>query len=302
MAAIGIVIVTFNSAAEIGPCLDAAARCEADVVVVDNASEDSTCDEVRRRGVRLIANRTNRGFAAATNQGIKELDAPYVLLLNPDAVIQTPLEPLRACCERPFTAGAGGKLVDARGVAQVGFMVRRFPSPTALAFEALLLNRLWPRNPVNWQYRCLSLDYAVEQQVEQPAGAFLMIPREVWERLGGLEESFYPLWFEDVDFAKRARDLGFHMYYVPQAVAKHTGGHSIPKIPLEIRPFYWYGSFLRYAARHFGPWTTRALCGAVIIGSVIRMVTGIARVRSREPLVAYTKVLRLAGRYLFSGV
>lgn len=300
MPDIGIVIVTYNSEAEIGRCLDAATRTGAEVVVVDNGSWDATCREVARWPVRLISNPDNRGFAAAVNQGIRSLSTPFVLLLNPDAVILTSIEPLRACCSRPSVAGAGGKLVDAHGP-QTGFMVRRLPSPLALICEALLINRLWPGNPVNWHYRCLGLDDSAEQEVEQPAGAFLMIRRDIWEALGGFDEEFHPLWFEDVDFARRAKDGKYRMYYVPQVVAEHTGGHSIPKISVEFRQFYWYRSFLRYTSRHFDVWPARGVCLAVMAGSIPRMIAGIVLNRSWKPVAIFGRIIRLAGGYLFSG-
>src|SRR5215469_4512649 len=99
MAGIGIVIVTYNSGLEIGACLDAALASGAEVVVVDNASTDGTIAEIARRGAKLIANSDNRGFATAANQGFAVLNCDYILLLNPDAVIQSSLEPLREACE-----------------------------------------------------------------------------------------------------------------------------------------------------------------------------------------------------------
>ena len=298
---VGIVIVTWNSEAEIGACLDAAIWTGAEIVVVDNASEDDTRKEVERRGVRLIANQHNRGFAAAVNQGVRVLDASLILLLNPDAVLLTGIETLAEKCECAEVGAAGGKLVDQQGRAQVGFVFRRLPRPVSLAFEALLLNRLWPRNPVNWQYRCLGLNHDLAREVEQPAGAFLMIRRDAWQKLGGFDESFYPLWFEDVDFCRRLLDRGYRLWYVPTAVAKHTGAHSISKIPLEFRELYWYGSLLKYGARHFHPWSARMVCLAVIVGSALRMLMGIAFRRSLKPIGVYYRVLRLAGRCLFSG-
>jgi N-acetylglucosaminyl-diphospho-decaprenol L-rhamnosyltransferase len=298
MARVGIIIVTYNSAEHIGACLDAALAAGARVIVVDNASHDETRAAVTSRGACLIANQDNRGFAAAVNQGIRALDTPYILLLNPDCILQTDLEPLRACCDRPAAAGAGGKLLDASGRPQVGFMFRRFPTPRAMIFEALGLNRLWPRNPVNWQFRCLGFDIASEQPVDQPAGAFLMIRRDAWEKIGGFDERFHPLWFEDVDFARRAAALGYRMYYTPLAVAKHTGGHSILDMPLEIRAFYWYGSLLRYIRKHFRPWSTRAVCLAIIAGALARMFLGSVFQQSVKPLVAYARVIALAGRFL----
>jgi len=301
MRDVGIVIVTHNSAEEIGPCLDAAVATGAEVVVVDNASGDRTRGEVERRGVRLIANASNAGFAAAVNQGIRALSTPLLLLLNPDAVIQGSLDPLREACRDPQTAAAGGLLVDHFGKPQTGFNVRRFPSATALCLEALLVNRVWPGNPVNWHYRCLGLDCSSAMEVEQPAGAFLMIRRDAWEKLGGLDEGFYPLWFEDVDFLKRAKDNGYHIRYVPQAVAKHTGAHSIRKISLEFRQFYWYRSLLKYSAKHFSPGAEKAVCLAVIVGSLMRTVLGIPRQRSLKPIAVYGRVWKLALRQLVFG-
>jgi GT2 family glycosyltransferase len=104
MRQVGIVIVTYNSAEEIGPCLDASMAEGAEVIVVDNASSDGTPDQVRQRGATVVVNPLNRGFAAAVNQGIRLVAAEYILLLNPDAVLKKgSLEPLRAAC-----AASGG--------------------------------------------------------------------------------------------------------------------------------------------------------------------------------------------------
>lgn len=301
MSPIGIVIVTYNSEAEIGPSLDAALAWQADIVVVDNDSGDGTLKEVRKRGVRLIANRENRGFAAAVNQGIATLESPYVLLLNPDAVILDGLEQLRAACDGPRAGGAGGRLLGGDGKSQTGFMVRRLPTPGALIAEALLLNRLWPGNPVNRRYRGLDLDYSKRISVEQPAGAFLMLRRDAWQELGGFDEGYFPLWFEDVDFCRRLVDLGYCLYYEPAAVAKHTGAHSIVRIRVEMRRFYWYRSLLRYSAKHFTALSYRAVCLAVLMGSLLRMLLESVSDRSLQPLVVYSKVVRFASRCLFFG-
>ena len=296
MSEAGIVIVTHESEAEIGACLDRALRSGAEIVVVDNSSTDRTCQEVSRRGVRLITNPDNRGFAAAVNQGIRTLDTPFVLLLNPDALLETSLDALIDCCRRPGVAGAGGKLVDSAGRPQTGFAVRSLPTPAALICEALLLNRLWPRNPVNWHYRCLGFDFSTPGEVEQPAGAFLMIRRDVWQELNGFDERFHPLWFEDVDFCWRSRQKGYRMSYTPGAVAKHTGGHSLAKISLENRQLYWYCSLLGFAAKHFRSSTARMVCAAVFFGSIPRVIWGMAAFRSLTPIAVYAKVMALAGK------
>jgi GT2 family glycosyltransferase len=299
MPDIGIIIVTYNSAAFIGACLDAAVRTGAEIVVVDNASTDRTRDEVERRGVRLIANPKNLGFAAAVNQGFRLLNATRVLLLNPDAVLVTSLDSLSQACDEPRAAGAGGKLLDALGRPQAGFMVRKFPTPATLILESLLLNRVWPGNPVNTRYRCLKLDHSIRQPVDQPAGAFLMLRREVWQELGGFDETFWPLWFEDVDFCRRASERGYRFYYEPNAVANHTGAHSIPALTVEMRRIYWYRSLLSYTVKHFSPASVRAVCAAVITGSFLRAVAESAQQKSFRPFAGCREVAKLAGRLLF---
>jgi GT2 family glycosyltransferase len=301
MPEVGIIIVTYNSASEIGPCLDAAVATGAEIVVVDNASTDATLEEVGRRNVRLIANPRNRGFASAANQGFRVLQSTYVLLLNPDAVIAGSLEPLLEASGLPKSAGAGGRLVDSAGRPQTGFAVRSLPTPAALILEALVLNRVWPGNPVNRHYRCLDRDYSVRSEAEQPAGAFLMIRSAVWRELGGLDEGFFPVWFEDVDFCCRVRERGYRLYYVPQAVAIHTGGHAVSHLQVEMRSFYWYRSLLRYSAKHFRPVAFRAVCLAVVTGSVFRSIAESVSHCSLRPLAAYARVVRLACSGLLFG-
>lgn len=293
---LGIVIITFNSEAEIGPCLAAAQHTGAEIVVVDNASGDRTREEVAGYPVHLIANSRNRGFAAAANQGFATLKTPFVLLLNPDAVLVAGWEDLVSECSRQDIGAAGGMLLNESGAPQTGFMVRRFPTPLALSFEALLVNRLWPGNPVNRHYRCLDLDPSQPATVDQPAGAFLMIRHHIWEELGGFDESFFPLWFEDVDFCKRLQNAGYLARYVPSAVAKHTGAHSIGKISLEMRQIHWYGNLLKYVAKHFSSVSLRTVCLAVICGSILRMSIGVFAIRSRKTISIYGRVIRLAAR------
>jgi GT2 family glycosyltransferase len=301
MAEIGIIIVTYNSESEIGDCLDAALATGADIVVVDNASSDRTVAETARRGVRVIANPANLGFAAAINQGFGALNCAYVLMLNPDVVLQSSLAPLREACDLPGVAGAGGQLLGRNGQPQIGFMVRQLPSASALSMEALLLNRIWPGNPVNRRYRCLGLDYMTKFTAQQPAGAFFMVRRDVWRDLGGLDEGFWPIWFEDVDFCRRIWDRGFRLSYIPEAIARHTGGHSVTHLTVEMRRIYWYRGILRYSAKHFRPVAFRAVCLAVVTGSILRSIAESLLDRSLKPMAAYGKVARLACRCCFVG-
>jgi GT2 family glycosyltransferase len=298
MKQIAIVIVTYNSATEIGACLDSLRNLPgAEVVVVDNASWDATCDEATRRGARVIQNATNVGFAAAVNIGILATTAPLVLLLNPDARLIGGLEALAAHFDDPQTGAAGGMLVGPDGKPQAGFMARNLPAARTLILEVLGINRLWPANPVNWHYRCRGLDPMTASIVEQPAGAFLMFPRAVWQKLGGFDERFRPIWFEDVDFCARIKAAGLHAWYEPVARASHTGGHSITPLSTEAREKYWYGSLLEYGAKHYRPTAFRALCLAVMLGVGLRALWGF--MRGGAALRGYGRVAVLALSWFF---
>jgi N-acetylglucosaminyl-diphospho-decaprenol L-rhamnosyltransferase len=296
----GVVVVTYNSADVIGRCLDSCAGLP--VVVVDNASRDATRDLVQQGPkVKLISNTANRGFAAAVNQGIAALETELVLLLNPDVELATPIDSMAYACSREGVGAAGGKLVDENGQVQSGFTLRRFPTPLALACEVLGINRMLPWNPVNRHYRCLDLDLDQPADADQPPGAFLMLRRNVWQQLGGFDTQFYPLWFEDVDFCKRVRNLGLKIQYVPQVVATHRGGHSIARVDWACRQVYWYVSLLKYASKHFRSYTYRGVSAAVVLGSILRAGIEAVRWRSFRPLKVYATIARVAGHSILSG-
>jgi N-acetylglucosaminyl-diphospho-decaprenol L-rhamnosyltransferase len=296
----GVVVVTYNSGQVIERCLDSCAHLS--TIVVDNASEDNTVELVRRKpSVKLIANPTNRGFAGAVNQGVAALDADMILLLNPDVELQTAIDPLAEACLRDNVGMATGKLTDLAGAAQAGFTVRRFPTPWTLAFEVLGINRLLPWNPANRRYRYLDLDLSQPAEVEQPAGAFLMFRRDMWQRLGGFDTQFHPLWFEDVDFVKRAHLLGVKIQYLPEVTARHQGGHSIASMEWGCREVCWYVSLLRYASKHFRPYAYRGVSAAVVLGSLFRAMIGMIQRRSFRPVQVYAKIARIAGLGLISG-
>ena len=290
-------MVTYNSGAVIGDCLDALARMApgVEVIVVDNASADGTVAEIEaeaRAGVRVIANKENRGFAGAVNQGVRATNAENILMLNPDTRLLTSVDGL---VEAARDSGLScGKLTDETGKAQAGFTVRRFPTAATLCFELMGLNRLWPSNPVNRKYRYLDWDLEQGAKVEQPAGAFLLFRRDVWEKLGGLDEGFYPVWFEDVDFCLRATEAGYSATYVPAVEAEHEGAHSVGKVGAGCRLRYWCASLLRYAGKHFGSIGYRGVCMAVAITSVPRTVAGMMQEHSVNPLFSGLQILSLA--------
>jgi GT2 family glycosyltransferase len=298
---LGVVIVSHQSAPCLRSCIDACllfARPDAGLIVVDNASTDGSADVAGSvPGVTVLHNHDNLGFAAAANQGFRLLESSdLVLLLNPDVVLQNDLAPLLRCFEDPLVAVAAGALCGPAGEPQRGFTLRRFPTPAALAFENIGLNRIWPGNPVNRHWRCLDLDLTQACAAEQPAGALLLIRRPAWARLGGFDEGFRPVWFEDVDFCVRISKAGYRIRYEPLVSAVHLGGGSIRPLNWCRRQVYWYGNLLRFASLHYRPPGLFLVAITAAFGAAAKGMWEAVRRGSPDPLRAAGVVLRLAAQ------
>lgn len=275
-----IVIVAWNNAPTIRRCLASLEPHRSPaihVVVVDNASKDATRDEARcfeATGVSVIANASNRGFAAACNQGAQMGTAPAILFLNPDCEIQgDALTALQRCLEaNKQIAAVGARLVDADGAFQDGFAVRRFPRLMDFFAEALLLNQWMPRNPWNRRYRCLGFSSERSQTVEQPAGACLLVRRTSFEAVHGFDEGFYPAWFEDVDLCRRVHDQGGEIYYCAAATVRHVGGASVQVLPVGQSAELFFLNMIRYSKKHFGGVKTLFLRGCLVFGMLARLM------------------------------
>jgi len=295
------IIVTYNSAASIGPCLEALSREGCEILVVDNDSQDETVQKVEEfvawHEVRLLANDRNLGFAAAVNQGAQAATGEVLLILNPDAVAEAGAVQALIDCLAGGAGVAGGALLESNGEPARGFAFRRLPSLAALVCEAMLLNQLWPRNPINRRYRCLDADYSQQQEVEQPPGACLAIRRQVWDTLGGFDESFYPVWFEDVDLCKRLLDKGTRIVYCPTARFRHSGAHSVGQLSFHDKQVFWYQNMLRYARKHFFGLQVALLRAAILAGMFMRAMAALLGARQAplgETLKAYWAVVREA--------
>jgi GT2 family glycosyltransferase len=294
------IVVTHNSGATVRPCLEALVGEECEIVVVDNASADDTVQRIEEfvawHPVRLIANEENLGFGAAVNQGAREATGEVLLILNPDAIAEPgAVAAMLRCLQSTGADTVGGALLEADGQPARGFVFRRLPTLATLAYEVLLVNHLWPGNSVNRRYRCLDVDYSQQQEVEQPAGACLAITRTAWDGIGGFDEQFFPVWFEDVDLCKRLLDGGLKIFYCPGARFRHSGAHSVGQLSFRDKQVFWYTNMLRYARKHFSKGQVFFLRTAIIKGMLLRSVAalfGAGNVPMGEALSAYWGVAR----------
>jgi len=253
---VGIIIVNWNSGDLRRKCLASMMVCErldriACVAVVDNNSRDGSCDDLPDIPVpvRVIRNSDNKGFAAACNQGAAVCNADYLLFLNPDSeLLPNSLSVPLSFMDEPENrrvAVCGIQLLDEAD--RVSRSCSRLPTCYNLTTMALRLHslsrRLFPPNFMKeW-------DHSQTRVVEQVIGAFFLVRRSVYDQLQGFDERFF-VYFEEVDFCERTRQLGMQTVYLATAQARHVGGGCSNQVRATSL-FYSLRSRLLYARKHF---------------------------------------------------
>lgn len=228
MVDLSIVIVNWNGKELLKKCLASIFGNDPpisyEVFVVDNGSSDGSVFMVEEEfpQVKLIKNDQNLGFARANNQAIKKSQGRYILLLNNDTeIIPGALEGMVEFMDGTPSAGACcGKLFFPDMTHQVGFNVRRFPRLVNAFVEYFWMNRFWLSNPFTKKFFMMGEDFNKIISVDQPAGACLMVRKEVVDTVGLLDEEFFIL-FEDVDWCWRIKKAGWKIYFLPQCRFVH---------------------------------------------------------------------------------
>jgi N-acetylglucosaminyl-diphospho-decaprenol L-rhamnosyltransferase len=197
-----------------------------EVVVVDNASRDGSPDTALAESAdaRLIRNRTNRGFAAAANQGIAATSAPFVLLLNPDAEIVggTLASLVKVAWEHPAAGAVGALVRNPNGSIQPS--ARRVPR-LGEALGHAFLGPLFPSNPYTRSYTMAGWDRTTEREVEWVSGSAMLLRREALAEVGLLDEGYF-MYVEDVDLCTRLRRKGWQVLFSPELEVVHQIGVS----------------------------------------------------------------------------
>jgi len=273
---LGVVIVNWNSGqyltrllASLEPLLPELRS----VMVVDNASKDESLEAASHfPAVTLRQFPTNRGFAAAANQGVSESDSKFLLLLNPDIEVraQTVRELYRRIEANPAIAIACGRLVNPDGSSQDRFQLRPLPGFWNVITDVLFLDEVI--KPIAKRTEAASAGRS-GVRVEQPAAACWLLRKEAWLELRGFDESFVPAWFEDVDFCKRLQASRWEIRWFPDLELTHRGGVSLETLKYSDFMRFYYGNLLRYLKKHHPLWHP-VLWLPVMAGSRVRMFLG----------------------------
>jgi GT2 family glycosyltransferase len=264
--AIDAIIVNWNSGGDLARCVAALAAGDeagllARVIIVDNGSQDGSADDVAAaRPLAVDRAGRNLGFGAACNRGAAQGQAPYLLFLNPDTVVQDGALAAALRAFRPEIGLVGLRQLDAAG--QVKRSCSRFPTPLAFWIRALGLDRL-ARFAA---YGPFMADWAHDESraVDQVMGCFLLMPRSLFEALGGFDERFF-LYYEDVDLALRAFRQGRRSWFETQGTILHRGGGASEQVPAR-RLCLSLLSRLVYARKHFSTagFLSVALCTLLV--------------------------------------
>lgn len=246
---LSVVIVNWNTGAQLGACLDSLAGDAAlDIVVVDNGSVDGSEHlAAGRQNVMLIQSHANLGFGKACNLGASHARGDFFLFLNPDAAVYPEtLEKVVSFMRNSANSRFGICGVQLSG--EDGVVARtctRFPSATSFLFHSLGMDRLFPRGG----YFMSEWRHDESRAVDHVIGAFYFVRREVFEALSGFDERFF-VYLEDLDFSLRAKRAGWESFYLADAQAFHAGGGASRQIKAR-RLFYSLRSRLLYVVKNF---------------------------------------------------
>jgi len=218
---LSIITVTWNSekkiTEQIRSAIDACQGIMYEQIVIDNASTDQTVALIKKNlpNVRLIENKENAGFGAANNQGVKISRGEFVLFLNPDMRLESGslLKILQWMREKKDVGIVSCKLIDADGKFNWEAGPRRFPKVWEQVCLLLKLPHIFPSLLNNYLMKDFNPD--LEQGVDSVRGSFMLVRRELIDKLGWGFDPRYFFWFEDVDLCREAKRLGFKVVYTP---------------------------------------------------------------------------------------
>ena len=313
---LSVVIVTYQTRELTLECLrsleNCAARVPHETFVVDNASADGTPGAVARAfpAVHLITRSRNDGFAVANNEALREARGRYTLLLNADTrvlpgALEAMIEHLDAHAE---TGIVGCRLIDAAG--RTDASAGGLPGFRMQVASWLGLKRLVPERAVRIALRSRPVRRLLDavaggyflpaggsqaREVQFLSGACMLVRREVWDRVGLLDERFF-LYLEDADICRRAKAAGWRLHYLPRPAIVHLGGRSFAvrsgggthHVSRERA-----ASLLYYFRKHGGAGQTLAMRALLVAAVVPRLAVAVAR-RDREPVCRLSSILRIA--------
>lgn len=259
---LSIVIVNYNVAYFLEHCLysvrNACRNIETEVFVVDNNSVDNSLSMLKEKfpEVILIANKDNVGFSRANNQAMRLSSGEYILLLNPDTVVEE--NTFEKCIDfmdsHPDAGGLGIKMIDGGGKF-LPESKRGFPSVWVSFCKMSGLTKLFPNSKKYAGYYMGHLSEDKTNQVDILAGAYMLMRKECLDKVGLLDEDYF-MYGEDIDLSYRIIKGGYKNYYFPEARIIHYKGESTKKASLNY-VYTFYNAMAIFARKHLSTRQTK---------------------------------------------
>lgn len=253
---LSVIIVNYNVRHFLEQCLHSVRKAreaiDCEIFVVDNNSVDGSCSMISQQfpEVRLIRNLYNVGFSKATNQAIRFARGKYILLLNPDTVVEedTFIKCINFMIDHPDAGALGVKMIDGKG-RLLPESKRALPTPRTAFFKISGLSYLFPKSHLFNKYYLAHINSSETSKAEIISGAFMFIRREVLYKTGFLDEKFF-MYGEDIDLSYRLIKAGYTNYYYPDVKIIHYKGQSTKKGDLNV-VLHFYAAMIIFAKKHF---------------------------------------------------
>ncbi len=276
---ISIIIVNYNVEYFLEQCLNSVKKAlqnvPGEVFVVDNNSIDNSVEMVRAKfpEYHLIANKDNKGFSKANNQAIAVSRGEYVLLLNPDTVVEedTFEKVIRFMDDHPDAGGLGVRMLDGKGKF-LPESKRGLPTPLVAFYKIFGLSKLFPKSKRFGQYHLGHLSEFETNEIEILSGAFMLMRNEALKKVGYLDEAFF-MYGEDIDLSYRIIKGGYKNYYFPETRIIHYKGESTKKSSVNY-VFVFYRAMVIFAEKHFSQKNARLF--SFLINFAIYLRAGMA--------------------------
>jgi len=270
MKELSIIIVNYNVKAFLQNCLlsikKATEKIDSEIIVVDNASDDGSIELIKKNfeDVILIESPVNLGFSKANNLGLKISQGKYICLINPDTIVEeNTFEVMINFMENhPDVGLAGCKILNPDGTFQLACR-RSFPTPWVAFTKIIGLSKLFPKSKLFAKYNLTYLDENQSYEVDAVSGSFMFLRRDVYEKIGGLDETFF-MYGEDLDYCYRVKQAGYKVYYVHSTQIIHFKGESTKRSNIdELKHFY--DAMRLFVRKHFsGSWIIELILQAAI--------------------------------------
>lgn len=256
MTKLSVVIVNYNVKHFIEQCLfsvlKASENIACEVFVVDNNSVDGSVTLIQEKfpQVNLIVNKVNTGFSVANNQALKIAKGEYVLLLNPDTVVQedTFSKILAFMDAHPEAGGLGVKMLDGQGNFAPESK-RGLPTPEVAFYKMFGFARFFPKSKRFGKYHLSYMSEDEFSEIDVMSGAFMLIRKTVLDKIGFLDETFF-MYGEDIDLSYRIKLAGYKNYYFPDTQIIHYKGESTKRSSLNYVVIF-YKAMAIFSNKHF---------------------------------------------------